>query len=73
MYILYCLFKFATSTIVAQVPTKPQIPPTMEILDDEHVVVDYSKSFSIPDFSKILTVISVLDMGGVYRGSATKD
>ena len=44
----------------------------MEVLDDEHVLVDYSNSFSIPDFSRILTA-SVLDMGGVYRGSATRD
>ena len=53
-------------------PTATKIPNTMEVLDDEHVLVDYSNSFSIPDFSRILTA-SVLDMGGVYRGSATKD
>ena len=53
-------------------PKATKIPNTMEVLDDEHVLVDYSNSFSIPDFSKILTV-SVLDMDGIYRGSATKD
>ena len=72
VYNIFSVLTFKAATIVAQVPTTTQIPPTVEVLDDEHILVDYSNSFSIPDFSKILTA-SVLDMDGIYRGSATKD
>ena len=51
VYNVFFVLTLKVATIVTQVPTATMIPPTMEVLDDEHVLVDYSNSFNIPDFS----------------------
>ena len=61
------------SSIVTQVPTITDIRPSMEVLDDDHVLVDYSNSFNIPDFSKIITVSVLNYVSGLNYGIATRE
>ena len=61
------------SSIVTQLPTKTDIRPSMEVLDDDHVLVDYSNSFNIPDFSKIRTVSVLNYVTGLSYGNATRE
>lgn len=54
-------------------PKRTKNVPTMEVLDDSHVSVDYAACFDIPDFSQIRTA-SVLVLGSWYNhGMATRD
>ena len=50
---------------------KTDIAPLMEILDEKHVLVDYSKSFSIPKFEKIKSATVRVDSTDV--AVATRD
>ena len=65
------VFTFQFASIIAQIPTRTNTPPVMEVLDDDHVLVDYSNSFNIPDFSKI-KIASVL-VEGYDHGIATRE
>ena len=67
------LTTFTTVTIQNNGPIRTDRFPTMEVLDDSHVLVDYSSCFDIPDFSMIRTA-SVLLLGSWYNhGVATRD
>ena len=67
------LTTFTTVTIQNYGPIRTDRFPTMEVLDDSHVLVDYSSCFDIPDFSMIRTA-SVLLLGSWYNhGVATRD
>eukprot|EP00092_Neocalanus_flemingeri_P079978 GFUD01099685.1.p1 GENE.GFUD01099685.1~~GFUD01099685.1.p1 ORF type:complete len:141 (+),score=34.53 GFUD01099685.1:2-424(+) len=68
---IFLVVTIHASAIVSQVPTQTNIKPIMEVLDGEHVLVDYSKSFNIPDFSKIETVVVIVE-GGRFYGGATR-
>jgi hypothetical protein len=45
----------------------------MDVLDDDHVLVDYSNSFDIPDFSKIRTASVLESVTGISYGIATRE
>ena len=47
-------------------PSKTATPPTMDILDADHVLVDYDQSFDIPDFQDIKSI-------SVYLSNTTKN
>ena len=61
------------SSIVTRVPTITDIRPSMEVLDDDQVLVDYSNSFNIPDFSMIRTVSVLNYVTGLNYGIATRE
>ena len=42
--------------LTVQKPLKTETLPTMEMLDDDHVMVEYEKSFIIPEFSEIKSI-----------------
>eukprot|EP00092_Neocalanus_flemingeri_P067435 GFUD01082314.1.p1 GENE.GFUD01082314.1~~GFUD01082314.1.p1 ORF type:complete len:176 (+),score=26.93 GFUD01082314.1:70-597(+) len=66
--ILLCLI----SSLVATDPCKTDSQPTMEIVDDQTVLVDYRKCFVIPDFAQI-KAISVYLITGRNIAVATRE
>eukprot|EP00092_Neocalanus_flemingeri_P077676 GFUD01096510.1.p1 GENE.GFUD01096510.1~~GFUD01096510.1.p1 ORF type:complete len:289 (+),score=53.73 GFUD01096510.1:145-1011(+) len=51
------------SSLTSLKPRKTDVMPSMEVLDEEHVLVDYDPSFVIPDFAQIKAI-------SVYTGTA---
>ena len=69
VYLLSILLSTQIFVVHANFATNTQ--PSVEVLNDEFLLVDYSKSFNITDFSKIRTA-SVLSENYNY-GIAAKD
>ena len=72
MVMMYGILSHQVLAVLTSIPSSTGHPPTMTILDKEHVLVDYSQSFDIPDFSKIRTA-SILIEGYNYLIAGKSD
>ena len=68
---LFLFFLESIFVTSSDIPSKTGKPSVMEFLDSEYVLVDYSASFDIPDFS-IITAVSVYKENKIY-GIANRD